>query len=468
MPEREIGMIGLGVMGRSLALNWNRRGARVVVTNRDRSVTQAFVAGPQAAGIEPQPDPAGLVRALARPRRVLLMVSAGAAVDSVLESLLPLLERGDIVLDGGNSHPRDTARRQAQAASRAVHLLGLGVSGGEQGALWGPSLMPGGDPQAYAAVAPLLEAIAARAPDGAPCVAYLGPGGAGHFVKMIHNGIEYGLMQLIAEAYDLLQRGLGLPAEAVGGLFNDWAGRELASYLLETAAAVLRARDPEGGGALVDAVLDRAEQKGTGRWTAQEALELGEPATVITAAVEARTLTALAEVRRQAAAALRGPRPARRRPSVEAVRQALYAGWLCAYAQGFALLAAGSREHGYSLRLAEVASIWRAGCIIRAALLEDVRAAFGAAPDLGHLLLGPQFAGALAARQSGWRAALAAAGAHGVPAPAGHAALAYYDALRAGRLPANLIQALRDAFGAHGYRRRDRPGEVHSDWTGEG
>jgi 6-phosphogluconate dehydrogenase len=437
------------------------------VANRDRSVTEAFFAAPAAAGIDAQPDAAGLVRALARPRRVLLMVSAGAAVDSVLGTLLPLLETGDIVLDGGNSHPDDTARRQAQAAARGLHLLGLGVSGGEQGALWGPSLMPGGDPQAYAAVAPLLEAIAARAPDGAPCVAYLGPGGAGHYVKMVHNGIEYGLMQLIAEAYDLIQRGLGLPAPAVAALFGAWSREELASYLLETAAAALAVRDGAGGGPLVDAVLDQAEQKGTGRWTAQEALELGEPATVITAAVEARSLTALAAVRRRAARAWAGPRPARVRPAAEAIRHALYAGWLCAYAQGFAVLAAGSHARGFDLRLAEVASIWRAGCIIRAALLEDVRAAYGAAPELEHLLLSPRLAEALAARQAGWRSALRAAAGLGVPSPAGSAALAYYDSLRARRLPANLIQALRDAFGAHTYRRRDRDGTFHSDWSGE-
>ncbi|MDQ7028914.1 MAG: NADP-dependent phosphogluconate dehydrogenase [Ardenticatenia bacterium] len=461
-----IGVIGLGVMGQNLARNIARRGFRVAVYNRTREKTETFV--------QQHPDPnilatyalEELTAHLERPRRLLLMVKAGAAVDALIAQVRPLLEPGDVLIDGGNSHFTDTERRQRELASDGILMLGMGISGGEEGALRGPSLMPGGPKEAYEMVAPVLEAIAARAHDGRPCVAYLGPGGAGHYVKMVHNGIEYALMQGIAEAYDLLRQVGGLDVDHLAAIFEEWNRAELASFLVEITAHILRVQDPQTGRPLVDLVLDRAHQKGTGKWTSQNALDVGVPVPTITSAVEARYLSALKEERVRASAALPGPAP--EPPGglhmIDQARAALFANMVVAYAQGMALLRRATAEYGYTYRLADVAAIWRAGCIIRAALLEDIRQAFDQAPELPNVLLAPVLRHALAERQQGWRATLIAGVHHGVPMPATAAALAYYDGYRSARLPANLIQAQRDYFGAHTYERVDRPGTFHTTW----
>ncbi len=461
-----IGLIGLGVMGQNLARNIARRGFQVAVYNRTRAKTETFARHHPHPNIIPTYALDDLVARLERPRRLLLMVKAGAAVDAVIAQVRPLLEPGDILIDGGNSHFADTERRQRELAAPGVHLLGVGISGGEEGALRGPSLMPGGPEEAYEAVAPIFEAIAARAGDGRPCVTYLGPGGAGHYVKMVHNGIEYALMQAIAEGYDVLRQVGGLAPDHLAALFEEWNRAELASFLVEITAHILRTRDPETGRPLVDLVLDRARQKGTGKWTSQEALDVGVPVPAITSAVEARFLSALKEERVRAAKLLPGPAPEAKGGMhlIEHVREALFATMVVAYAQGMALLRAAASEHGYTYRLADVAAIWRAGCIIRAALLEEIRHAFAEEPELPNLMLAPFFRHALAARQQGWRTALTVGVNHGVPMPVTAASLAYYDSYRSAHLPANLIQAQRDYFGAHTYERVDRPGTFHTVW----
>ncbi len=469
MPDQDIAVVGLGVMGQNLALNIERHGFRVSVYNRTASVTERYVAErARGKSIQPYTSVGDLVASLRRPRKVLLMVKAGPPVDAVLEDLLPLLEPGDIVLDGGNSHFADTTRRAERLMQSGLHFLGVGISGGEEGALHGPSLMPGGEAQAYAAVEPILTAIAARAPDGTPCAAYLGPGGAGHYVKMVHNGIEYAALQLIAETYDLLHRGLRLPSSRIAEIFADWNQGELASYLTEITAAVLRRTDPDTGQPLVEVIVDQAEQKGTGRWTAQEALELGVPVPTLTASVEARSLSALRDERLRAAELLPGRPPSRtgqQLTDVDACRQALFAGLLTAYAQGFALLRAASAAHQFGLDLAQVAGIWRAGCIIRASLLEDILTAYRQEPDLPNLMVAANLRPRLLERQAAWRQVLRAMIEWNLPAPATAASLAYFDGYRSARLPANLIQAQRDFFGAHTYQRLDRPGSFHTDWS---
>jgi 6-phosphogluconate dehydrogenase len=409
-----------------------------------------------------------LAQQLSRPRKIVLMVKAGGAVDAVANDLRPHLEPGDILIDGGNSHFRDTARREEELSAAGLKFLGTGISGGEEGALNGPSIMPGGPREAYDAIAEILVAIAARASDGSPCVAYLGPKGAGHYVKMVHNGIEYAVMQLIAETYDLLGRGLGIPTAELAALFAEWNRGELSSFLVEITARVLSRPDSEGGRPLVEFIRDEAEQKGTGRWTVQDALELGVAIPTIGAAVEARILSSMKEERTVASRVIRATprRPRRSQAHIDDARSALFCGLVCAFAQGMALLRTASEAHAFAFDLAETGRIWRAGCIIRAALLEDIRAAFARQPSLPNLLLAESLRDQLREREVSWRRAASLMLECGLPAPATTASLAYFDSYRSERLPANLIQGLRDYFGAHTYRRLDREGTFHTDWTG--
>ncbi len=467
MAENAIGLIGLAVMGQNLALNMERNGFRVAVYNRTGSKTTAFVEGPAAGKqITATYSAEELVAALKRPRVVILMVQAGKAVDAVIGQLRPHLKPGDLLIDGGNSFFQDTERRSQELAAEGIQFMGVGISGGEEGALWGPSIMPGGPREAYARVEPIFAAIAAKV-NGDPCVTYIGPRGAGHYVKMVHNGIEYGDMQLIAEAYDLLHRGLRLTPEELHEVFASWNKGVLSSYLVEITADIFTKVDDETGRPLVDLILDQAGQKGTGRWTSQNALELGVPTPTINAAVEARIISAYKAERERAAQVLTGPEgpyAGNRDEFIAALGDALYAAKICSYAQGFAMLRAASREYGYDLNYSEIARIWRGGCIIRARFLDDIRAAYADDPDLPNLLLAPFFRDAVASRQAAWRHVVATAVGLGIPTPAMSASLAYFDSYRSARLPANLIQAQRDYFGAHTYRRVDREGVFHTEW----
>ncbi len=458
---QKIGVVGLGVMGANLARNIESKGFPVAGFDLDEAKTKAF---PLVTATTPEQ----LMKMLERPRRVLVMVPAGKPVDSVIEHLRPHLERGDMLLDGGNSFFKDTDRRTDELASAGIHFLGVGVSGGEEGALLGPAIMPGGSREGWEAVAPVLRAIAAKAEDGEPCVAYMGPRGAGHYVKMVHNGIEYGDMQLIAEIYDLLHRGAGLSAKEIASIFATWNEGELRSYLIEITALVLERVDEETGTPLVDLILDEAQQKGTGKWMSQNAFDVGTPIPTVNAAVEARLLSALKAERVAASPLLRGPSGSLegdRAWLIDAARQALYASKITSYAQGMALLSQASKEYGYDIHPGEVAKIWRAGCIIRASLLSDVRAAFDRNAGLVNLMVDSAFSEALNSRQQAWRRVVQAAVGIGVPVPAIGASLAYYDAYRSARLPANVTQAQRDLFGAHTYRRVDRDGVFHTDWS---
>ena len=458
---QKIGVVGLGVMGANLARNIESKGFPVAGFDLDAAKIKAF---PLATATTPEQ----LMKMLERPRRVLVMVPAGKPVDSVIEHLRPHLERGDMLLDGGNSFFKDTDRRTDELASAGIHFLGVGVSGGEEGALLGPAIMPGGSREGWEAVAPVLRAIAAKAEDGEPCVAYMGPRGAGHYVKMVHNGIEYGDMQLIAEIYDLLHRGAGLSAKEIASIFATWNEGELRSYLIEITALVLERVDAETGTPLVDLILDEAQQKGTGKWMSQNAFDVGTPIPTVNAAVEARLLSALKAERVAASRLLRGPSGSLegdRAWLIDAARQALYASKITSYAQGMALLSQASQEYGYDIHPGEVAKIWRAGCIIRASLLSDVRAAFDRNAGLVNLMIDSAFSEALNGRQQAWRRVVQAAVGIGVPVPAIGASLAYYDAYRSARLPANVTQAQRDLFGAHTYRRVDRDGVFHTDWS---
>ena len=474
MAKATIGLIGLAVMGENLALNIANKGFPIAVFNRTSAVTEAYMASaakgkPIAAAFSIEE----FVKSLETPRRIIIMVRAGPPVDAVLEQLVPLLQEGDVVMDCGNSHWQDTSRRSQAMEKLGIRYFGVGVSGGEEGALNGPSIMPGGPPEAYRLIEPVLTKIAAQVADG-PCVSYMGRGAAGHYVKMVHNGIEYGDMQLIAEAYDLLSRAVGLSAHELAGIFAEWNKGELDSYLIEITARVLSVTDADTKQPMVDAILDKAGQKGTGRWTAQDALDLGIPIPTIEAALWGRNISAFKEERVGASAVLKGPRRGRQLSGkaadrlIESVRQALYASKIASYAQGFALLAAASLERRYELNLAEIARIWKGGCIIRAKLLNEIQAAYTREPNRSNLLLDTEFRNAISQRQAGWRHAVQIARRLGVPCPATSASLDYYDSYRTARLPANLIQAQRDYFGAHTYERVDRPGVFHTEWIGSG
>jgi len=466
----QFGLIGLGVMGENLALNVADHGYGVALWTHTEGKVERFLEsrGGNRRWIGTRTSEE-LTAALESPRRILLMVKAGKPVDEMLERLAPLLDPGDVVIDGGNSFFRDTQRREAAMRERGVHFVGMGVSGGEEGARHGPSLMPGGARAAYDLLRPLLEAIAAKTESG-PCVTYVGPDGAGHFVKMVHNGIEYGVMQAIAEAYDLLRRGLGLPAEQMAGLFGEWNRGALESYLLDVTAQVLAVRDPETGNPLVEMILDQAGQKGTGRWTAQSALDLGVPVPTIAAAIDARVVSSMRDERVAAGTEIRSAASGRlagdARELSAAVHEALRGAMVCAYAQGMSLLRAASAEHGWAVDLRETARIWKGGCIIRARLLDTLMHAFERAPDLPNLLLDVEVRGWLSEAESGWRRTVSAAAGAGLPLPTTSASLAYFDSYRSARLPQNLTQAQRDFFGAHTYQRIDRPdaGFVHTDW----
>ncbi len=466
-PPSDIGVVGLAVMGQNLVLNLVDHGHRVAVFNRTTSVTDEFTGrAPDAVTGFHTLD--GFVAGLATPRVVLLMVRAGAAVDSVIDQLLPLLDEGDIVIDGGNSHYSDTARREASLTEVGIRFVGAGISGGEEGARHGPSIMPGGDRAAWDVVGPILQSIAAVADDGRPCCDWLGPGGSGHYVKMVHNGIEYGDMQVIAEAYGLL-RAMGMGHDEMADVFDGWNGGVLESFLVEITADILRTTDTDGS-PLLEHILDAAGQKGTGKWTAISSLDLGMPVTLVAEAVYARIVSALVDARR-ATAAVVGSGPVRE-PSVavDDLHDALYASKIVSYAQGFLLLADASEQFGWDLDLGRVASLWREGCIIRAAFLDEITAAYGRDPDLGSLLVDEFFTDTLADAAPGWRRVVAEAALSGVPTPAYASALAFFDGFRSERTTANLIQAQRDYFGAHTYERIDRPrGEFfHTDWTGTG
>ena len=467
MREYQFGMVGLGVMGENLALNIERNGFPVSIYNRTAKRTQEFaVSRGRGKRIKACYTLRELVDSLGVPRKVMLMVKAGDPVDQVISQLKPLLAPGDLILDGGNSFFKDTERRALALAQEKINYIGMGVSGGEEGALWGPSLMPGGQLEAYRMAEPILKAMAARV-DGDPCVTYIGPRGAGHYVKMIHNGIEYGDMQLIAEVYDILHRGLGLSATELHDVFAAWNEGELRSYLIEITRDILQKVDEDTGQPLVDMVLDEAEQKGTGKWTSQNALDLGAPIPTINAAVESRIISAHKEERVAASKQLPGPLIAFQGDRVQFIRDArdaLYAAKVCSYAQGMALLSAASREYDYSLNLGEIAGIWRGGCIIRAVFLNDIVAAYRRDPPPTNLLLDSYFKGAIAARHAALRRVVQAAVGLGISCLALSASLAYYDAYRTARLPANLTQAQRDYFGAHTYRRTDREGIFHSEW----
>jgi 6-phosphogluconate dehydrogenase len=468
MEKAKFAMVGLGVMGQNLALNIASKGYPVAVYNRTESVTRQFVEsleGDQA--IHGTYSYMELAASLEKPRRIMLMVKAGPAVDTVIADIKPHLEPGDILIDGGNSFFDDTERRTVELEIENFLFIGTGVSGGEEGALHGPSIMPGGSRAAWDALAEILTAAAAKADDGEPCVDYIGPRGAGHYVKMVHNGIEYAIMQLIAEAYDLLGRGLGMGADALGDLFEEWNAGELESYLIEITYKILRKRDPETGKPLLDVILDEAQQKGTGKWTSQNAFDLGAPTHTINAAVSSRIISGMKSQRIAAQALIEGPEPAfsgDRDEMIAAVKNALYASIILAYAQGFGLMGLASEEYNYALDMKTIAKIWRAGCIIRADLLDDIMQAYDRDPGLDNLLMDGHFRDQVVKRQSGLRYVLTNAIQMGIPVYALSSALAYFDAYRTERLPANLIQAQRDYFGAHTYRRLDQEGSFHTNW----
>jgi len=472
MSSADIGLIGLAVMGQNLALNINDHGFRVVVYNRTPARTREFLSGPAAGTtIRGAESPAELAASLVRPRKLLLMVRAGAAVDATIAALLPFLESGDIIIDGGNSHHADTARRLEELAPHGIRYVGSGISGGEAGARHGPAIMPGGDPAAWSEIAPILQAIAAQV-DGVPCCQWIGGGGSGHYVKMVHNGIEYGDMQLIAEGYHLLREGLGLELDRVQRTFADWNRGALDSYLMAISADILATRDTDGA-PLLDRILDSAGQKGTGKWTAISALELGVPLTLIGEAVYARNLSALKDERVRAESRLGLPQPrfqGDREAAATAIHDALYAAKIVSYTQGYMLLREAAREHGWQLAMGDIALTWRGGCIIRSRFLNDINAAYERQPQLDNLLLDDFFADAVLTAERGWRATVTLGVELGIPLPAISSALAFFDGYRRGRLPANLLQAQRDYFGAHTYERVDRPrGEYfHTDWSGQG
>ncbi|MGT0248658.1 NADP-dependent phosphogluconate dehydrogenase [Burkholderia pyrrocinia] len=470
MGKQAIGVIGLAVMGRNLALNIESRGYAVSVYNRSREKTDELIAEFPGRNLVPTYTLEEFVASLETPRRILMMVKAGEATDATIASLKPLLEKGDVLIDGGNTHFTDTIRRNQELAQSGLHFIGTGVSGGEEGALRGPSIMPGGQRDAYDLVEPILKRIAAKAPsDGEPCVAYMGPDGAGHYVKMVHNGIEYGDMQLIAESYSVLKNVAGLTNDELGAVYTEWNQGELDSYLIEITSKIFGKKDEETGKHLVDVILDRAAQKGTGKWTSQNALDLGVPLPLITESVFARVLSSLKTERVAASKILSGPTEAPfdgdRAAFVEAVRRALYLSKVISYAQGFAQLRTASEEYGWNLDLGTIAKIFRAGCIIRARFLQKITEAYAKDPALANLLLDPYFQDIAANYQASLRDVVVAAVKAGVPVPAFASAVAYFDSYRSERLPANLVQAQRDFFGAHTFERTDKPGSFHANWS---
>ncbi|KAF1082851.1 MAG: 6-phosphogluconate dehydrogenase, decarboxylating [Candidatus Rifleibacterium amylolyticum] len=470
----DIGLIGLAVMGENLVLNMESKGFRVACFNRSVEKVDAFLAGRgknrNLIGCRSLEE---LVKSLSQPRKIMMMVRAGNPVDDLLNTLLPLLDAGDVLIDGGNSHYPDTVRRCRQAAESGVFFVGAGVSGGEEGALNGPSLMPGGAAEAWPLIKPIFQAIAAKVAENQPCCEWIGPDGSGHFVKMVHNGIEYGDMQLVSEAYHLLSQGLGMSAHEIQPIFASWNQGILDSYLIEITADILSKTDPESGHQVVDIILDTAGQKGTGKWTSQVGLDLGVAIPQIAEAVFARSISAIKDERIAASSVLQGPRGGfngDRKEFIKQLHDAVYAAKICSYAQGFQLLRAASQEYDWQLNFGEIALMWRGGCIIRARFLDDIKKAFVARPDLPNLLLAPFFTEALTDAQTAWRHVVKTAVDLGIPVPAMSTALTYYDGYRCARLPANLLQAMRDYFGAHTYERIDRPrGEFfHTNWTGKG
>ncbi len=472
-PVGDIAVIGLAVMGQNLILNMNDHGFTVVAFNRTVSKVDDFLAHEaKDTAVVGARSLTEVVSQLKVPRRVMLMVKAGEAVDQTIGQLLPLLEKGDIIIDGGNSLYSDTERRVKYVESKGLLYVGTGVSGGEEGARHGPSIMPGGSPSAWPHVKDIFQSIAAKVEDGTPCCDWVGSGGAGHYVKMVHNGIEYGDMQLIGESYQLLRAGLGLGAPEMSKIFSEWNEGVLDSYLIEITAAIL-AYTGDDGEPLVDSILDVAGQKGTGKWTIIDSAELGQPVTVIAEAVYARMVSALKDQRTAASKVLQGPEPTKPEDMtafISGVQQALYAAKIMSYTQGYMLMRAANEEHGWQLNFGAIALMWRGGCIIRSRFLGDIKRAYDTHPTLDSLLLDPFFVKAVQESQAAWRATVAWGAINGVPLPSMSAALAFYDAYRTARLPANLLQAQRDYFGAHTYERVDKPrGEFfHTNWTGEG
>jgi 6-phosphogluconate dehydrogenase len=473
MNQSDIGLIGLAVMGENLVLNMESRGFRVSVFNRTTAVTEKFASGrAKGKNILPTKTLEEFVQSLARPRKAQIMVKAGAPVDAVIDQLVPLLEPGDIIIDGGNSLWTDTQRREKALKEKGIHFFGVGVSGGEEGALKGPSIMPGGSKEGWQALAPIYTKIAAVA-EGEPCCRHMGPDGAGHYVKMVHNGIEYGDMQLICEAYAILKTVVNPSAEEFAQIFSEWNKGQLNSFLIEITANIFKRKDSETGQPLVDVILDKAGQKGTGKWTVGHAVEMGVPLSVIGSAVEARILSALKDERVEASKLLPAPSPkpfsGDRTELFDAVRDALYASKIISYAQGFVQLGAASKLYDWDLNFGDIASIWRGGCIIRAHFLNHITAAYRRSPELKNLILDPYFCDIIGKSQAHWRYGVQTAIEYGVAAPAFSAALSYYDSCRAERLPANLLQAQRDYFGAHTYERVDKPaGEFfHTEWFAE-
>ncbi len=465
----KIGMIGLAVMGENLAMNIERNGFPIAVFNRDPAKVDNFVARTQGKHVIPTKSPEEFVRSLERPRKAILLVKAGDPVDWTIDQIKPFMEQGDIIIDGGNSYFVDTERREKALKAEGLNFIGSGVSGGEKGALWGPSLMPGGDRNAYEQIRPIWEAIAAKVDDG-PCVTYIGPGGAGHFVKMVHNGIEYGDMQLIAESYDIMRNVLGLEAAEMADIFDEWNRGDLESFLIEITAKILRVKDPETGKPLVDLILDKAGQKGTGKWTSEVALDLGVVVPTIDAAIDTRTLSGRKEERLEASKQISGSSRTRyagdKQGMIDAIHDALYASKICSYAQGMNLIRAGSEKWNWDINLGEVSRIWKGGCIIRAQFLDKIKQAYQRRNDLPNLLLDPDFKAWVEEAQPNWRLAVTTAMQHGVPVLAMACSLNYFDMYRTANLPLNLTQAQRDFFGSHTYERIDKPGlgPIHTEW----
>ncbi|OCA90712.1 phosphogluconate dehydrogenase (NADP(+)-dependent, decarboxylating) [Bacillus sp. FJAT-27225] len=468
MTKQQIGVIGLAVMGKNLAWNMESKGYRVAVYNRSSQKTDEMKKESEGKNIFPAYSLEEFVNSLEKPRKIMLMVKAGAPTDATIEQLKPLLDKGDIIIDGGNTYFADTQRRNKELSELGFHFIGTGVSGGEEGALKGPSIMPGGQKEAYDLVAPIFKDISAKV-NGDPCTTYIGPDGAGHYVKMVHNGIEYGDMQLISEAYFLLKHVLGLSAQELHEVFSEWNKGELDSYLIEITADIFTKIDEETGKPLVDLILDMAGQKGTGKWTSQSALDLGVPLPLITESVFARTISSMKSERVEASKILSGPEAkpftGDRDAFIESVRKALYMSKICSYAQGFAQMRAASEEYGWDLRYGDIAMIFRGGCIIRAQFLQKIKDAYDREPGLKNLLLDPYFKEIVESYQGGLRETIAAAVMNGIAVPCFSSALAYYDSYRTESLPANLLQAQRDYFGAHTYQRTDKEGIFHTEWT---